>query len=97
MAKQTVLLSATALVVAACPLQVVGQAQAPVTRAQVQCELRALEGAGYHPAEEDFYYPRNLQAAQARLAKQNKARGLPPGGSCDPGKGSAGATPSSEP
>jgi hypothetical protein len=59
-----------------------------VTRAQVQCELQALEGAGYRPWEEDYYYPRNLQAAQARLAKQNEARGLPAEGSCGNADGS---------
>ena len=30
--------------------------------------------------QEDFYYPRNLEAARARLAQQNKARRLPPEG-----------------
>jgi hypothetical protein len=94
MLKQTILIPVVVFVVAASPLQGCGQTQAPVTRAQIQCELRALEGAGYHPAEEDFYYPRNLQAAQARLANQDKARGLPPGGSCAPGKDSPGSAPS---
>jgi hypothetical protein len=58
------------------------QTQRPVSRGQVECELRALEGAGYRPWENDYYYPRELQAAQARLAQQEKERGLPPGGSC---------------
>lgn len=59
-----------------------GQTQYPVARGQVQCELRALEGAGYRPWENDYYYPKKLQAAQAKLAQQEKERGLPPGGSC---------------
>lgn len=58
------------------------QTQQPVTHAQVECELKALEGVGYRPAQEDYYYPRNLEAAQARLAQQNRARGLPPEGTC---------------
>jgi hypothetical protein len=58
------------------------QTQRPVSRGQVECELVALEGAGYRPWENDYYYPRELQAAQARLAQQEKERGLPPGGSC---------------
>jgi hypothetical protein len=68
---------------------------APVTRAQVQCELRAREGAGYRPWQEDFYYPQNLQAAQARLAQQNKARGLPPEGACGDAENSQRTAPGS--
>jgi hypothetical protein len=68
---------------------------APVTRAQVQCELRALEGAGYRPWQKDFYYPRHLQAAQARLAQQTKARGLPPEGACGDAENSQRTAPGS--
>ncbi|QSN63070.1 MULTISPECIES: DUF4148 domain-containing protein [unclassified Caballeronia] len=50
--------------------------QAPMTRARAQCELRELESVGYQPWEEDFYYPRNLQLAQARLAAKKRAQGL---------------------
>jgi hypothetical protein len=68
------------------------QTQQPATRAQVECELKELEAAGYHPSEDDFYYPRNLQAAQARLAQKNEARGLPPAGTCGGYNASADST-----
>jgi Domain of unknown function (DUF4148) len=38
-----------------------------ITHAQLVQELAELESVGYQPDQEDFYYPRNLQAAQARL------------------------------
>jgi hypothetical protein len=43
-------------------------------RASNLCELQELESVGYHPTENDFYYPRNLEAAQARLLAQKQAR-----------------------
>jgi hypothetical protein len=58
------------------------QSQSSSVRTQNECELKALEGVGYRPVQEDYYYPRNLEAAEARLAQQNKARGLPPDGNC---------------
>jgi hypothetical protein len=63
-------------------IDALAQTQRTVSRGQVECELRALEGAGYRPWENDYYYPRDLQAAQARLAQQERERGLPPGGTC---------------
>ena len=38
-----------------------------VTHAQLEQELAELESVGYQPEKEDFYYPNDLQAAQARL------------------------------
>jgi hypothetical protein len=38
-----------------------------VTRAQLQQELVELESVGYEPFRNDYYYPNNLEAAQARL------------------------------
>ena len=38
-----------------------------LTRAQVRAELVQLEQAGYKPEVSDQYYPRALQAAQARV------------------------------
>jgi len=95
MDKQIVLiLMAVSIIAMSSPAHAQTQ-HAPVTRAQVQCELRALEGAGYRPWEEDFYYPRNLQVAQARLAQQNKARGLPSTGSCSDSENSQRSGPGS--
>ncbi|QCP52647.1 DUF4148 domain-containing protein [Trinickia violacea] len=45
--------------------------QAPVTRAQVRAELQQLEQAGYTPSMgENFNYPQDIQAAEARVAAQ---------------------------
>ncbi|WP_244849476.1 DUF4148 domain-containing protein [Caballeronia sp. SL2Y3] len=63
----------------AAPMSVFAQTstqQVPMTRARAQCELRELESVGYQPWQEDFYYPRNLQLAQARLAAKKRAQGL---------------------
>jgi Domain of unknown function (DUF4148) len=38
-----------------------------VTHAQLVQELAELESVGYNPEKRDFYYPNDLQAAQARL------------------------------
>lgn len=45
----------------------------PLTRAQVRAQLIQLERAGYNPAEGNrgSHYPRNIQAAEARVAAQN--------------------------
>lgn len=50
------------------------------------CELQALESVGYRPTEDDFYYPRNLEAAQARLSAQRRARGLGDADTCGSAK-----------
>ncbi|KVL19997.1 DUF4148 domain-containing protein [Burkholderia sp. MSMB1826] len=51
------------------------QAAAPLTRAQVREELMRLEAAGYDPAKgDDGEYPADIQAAEAKLAEQERAR-----------------------
>ncbi|KVS24474.1 DUF4148 domain-containing protein [Burkholderia cepacia] len=51
------------------------QSAAPLTRAQVRDELMRLEAAGYDPAKgDDGEYPADIQAAQAKLAEQDRAR-----------------------
>ena len=62
-------------VVAAAPTFVFAQSQnAPLTRAQVQAELVQLEQAGYSPATgEQANYPSDIQAAEAKVAAQQKA------------------------
>ncbi|TES70730.1 DUF4148 domain-containing protein [Burkholderia cepacia] len=51
------------------------QLAAPLTRAQVRDELMRLEAAGYDPAKgDDGEYPADIQAAQAKLAEQDRAR-----------------------
>jgi hypothetical protein len=39
-----------------------------VTRAQIRAELIELEGTGYHPDNNDLYYPANIQKAETRIA-----------------------------
>ncbi|KWZ33059.1 DUF4148 domain-containing protein [Burkholderia anthina] len=43
-----------------------------LTRAEVRAELVQLEQAGYKPEVSDPYYPRALQAAQARVANADQ-------------------------
>lgn len=51
------------------------QSNAPLTRAQVREELMRLEAAGYDPSKgDDGEYPADIQAAQAKLAEQDRAR-----------------------
>jgi Domain of unknown function (DUF4148) len=49
------------------------QSNGPVTRAEVKAELVQLEMAGYKPSSDHTTYPRNIQAAEARVATQNAA------------------------
>src|ERR1700712_1771526 len=44
---------------------------APVTRAEVRAQLTQLERAGYNPASDQTQYPRNIQAAEAKVAAEN--------------------------
>jgi Domain of unknown function (DUF4148) len=73
----------------AAPVAAFAQANPPVTRAQVRAELIQLEKAGYNPSRgQDPYYPADLQAAEAKVAAQNAARGVGgvAGGSSDAGR-----------
>ncbi|MFM0342389.1 DUF4148 domain-containing protein [Paraburkholderia fungorum] len=55
------------------PLTSFAQSNAPKTRAEVRAELVQLEKAGYNPgASNDATYPAEIQAAEARVAKQNE-------------------------
>ncbi|TKC86688.1 DUF4148 domain-containing protein [Trinickia terrae] len=57
--------------VLATPLAAFAQSNQPVTRAQVRQELIQLEQAGYNPATaNDYDYPANIQAAEARVTAQ---------------------------
>jgi hypothetical protein len=51
------------------------QSNQPLTRAQVRAELVALENVGYDPLSDRQDYPRNIQAAEARLQAQKAAHG----------------------
>ncbi|OTP76144.1 DUF4148 domain-containing protein [Caballeronia sordidicola] len=45
-----------------------------VTRAQVRKELADLESVGCDTTADDNHYPRDLQAAEKRLAQKNAAQ-----------------------
>jgi hypothetical protein len=47
------------------------QSNQPLTRAEVRAELAQLEKAGYNPASDETQYPRNIEAAEARLGAQH--------------------------
>jgi Domain of unknown function (DUF4148) len=66
------LISAVAIAAAlVAPVASFAQSNQPVTRAQVRAELVQLEKAGYNPGSDNFDYPANIQAAQARVDAQN--------------------------
>ena len=52
---------------AAAPVLSFAQSNEPVTRAQVRAELVQLQHAGYNPAADYTQYPRNIEAALARV------------------------------
>ena len=47
------------------------QSNLPLTRAEVLAQLVELEQAGYNPASDETQYPRNIEAAQARVNAQH--------------------------
>jgi hypothetical protein len=66
------LFKAVALIVSA-PIAVFAQSTQPLTRADVRNQLVQIEKAGYDPSRPDPYYPKNLQAAEARVAAGQEA------------------------
>ena len=71
---RAVLLACTVAGTASCAMSQ-NQASDPA-RARAMCELRALESVGYQPSANDYYYPRNLEAAKARLRAKQGAQGV---------------------
>jgi hypothetical protein len=68
------LIQAVALAAAlAIPAVSFAQSNEPVTRAEVRADLVQLEKAGYNPSSDQTQYPRNIQAAEAKVAAQNGA------------------------
>jgi hypothetical protein len=49
------------------------QSQQALTRADVRAELVQLQKAGYTPATDNAQYPRNIEAAEARIGAGNDA------------------------
>ena len=46
------------------------QSNQPLTRAEVRAQLVELQKAGYNPASDQTQYPKNIEAAQARVNAQ---------------------------
>ena len=57
----------------AMPVISFAQSNGPVTRAQVRADLVQLEKAGYHVGDGHTTYPVEIQAAEAKVAAQNRA------------------------
>ncbi|SIT35804.1 conserved exported hypothetical protein [Paraburkholderia ribeironis] len=53
--------------VLAIPALSFAQSNQPLTRAEVRAQLVELQNAGYNPASDQAQYPKNIEAAQARL------------------------------
>jgi hypothetical protein len=57
----------------AAPALSFAQSNGPVTRAEVRADLIRVEKAGYEPGRaNDIYYPADIQAAEAKIAAQDK-------------------------
>ncbi|NHV27144.1 DUF4148 domain-containing protein [Burkholderia sp. D-99] len=55
----------------AAPVAAQAQASPPLTRAEVHSEVVALRKAGFQPS--DWFYPASIQAAEAKIARQQGA------------------------
>ncbi|HDR9485194.1 purine nucleoside phosphorylase [Burkholderia aenigmatica] len=55
----------------AAPVAAQAQANSPLTRAEVHSEVVALKKAGFQPS--DWFYPASIQAAEAKIARQQGA------------------------
>ncbi|HEX7932265.1 MAG TPA: DUF4148 domain-containing protein [Paraburkholderia sp.] len=74
------------------PLAAFAQSNQPVTRAQVRAELVQLEKAGYNPSTANSDdYPENIQAAEARIAAENRTAQSTGYGSATDGSSNAGS------
>ncbi|MCA8091006.1 DUF4148 domain-containing protein [Burkholderia anthina] len=61
---------AIALAISA-PLAAQAQSNAPLTRAQVRAEVKALKQAGFQSS--DWFYPASIVSAEAKIARQQGA------------------------
>ena len=57
--------------VVALPAVSFAQSNESLTRADVRAQLIQLEKAGYNPASDQTQYPKNIEAAQARIDAAN--------------------------
>jgi type II secretory pathway pseudopilin PulG len=68
---QSFVVAAVVAAVLAVPVVSFAQSNAPITRAEVRAQLIQLEQAGYNPASDQTQYPKNIEAAQARVNAEN--------------------------
>jgi hypothetical protein len=82
--------------VLAIPAVSFAQSNHPLTRAEVKAQLVEIEAAGYNPGTaNDYDYPANIQAAEAKVAAQHAAAtgyGGVSNGTTDSGSGVHAAT-----
>ncbi|MFM0075944.1 DUF4148 domain-containing protein [Paraburkholderia sediminicola] len=64
------LIFAASVAAAALPAVSFAQANQPSTRADVRAQLVELQEAGYNPASDETQYPKNIEAAEARIDAQ---------------------------
>lgn len=76
--KKSLIYAFVAVSVCAAPVISFAQSNAPITRAQVNAELAALQAVGYdHARGEDTHYPADIQAALARVSAEQPATQAP--------------------
>jgi hypothetical protein len=103
MKSRTLIQAALVAALAAAPAFAFAQAadtsgNVPLTRAQVKAELVQLEQAGYNPAmADDATYPRDIQAAEARVSQQEGVAQAPAADTSGYGAATQGATQSGQP
>jgi hypothetical protein len=74
----------------AAPALSFAQTSHELTRAEVRAELVQLQQAGYNPATDNTQYPKNIEAALARV-QANQAKAAAAYGGADGGTSKSGA------
>lgn len=64
---QSLIVAASVAAAVALPTVSFAQSNQPLTRADVRAQLVELQKAGYNPASDQTQYPKNIEAAEARL------------------------------
>jgi type II secretory pathway pseudopilin PulG len=67
---QSLIVVASVAAAVALPSVSFAQSNQPLTRAEVRAQLVELQNAGYNPASDQTQYPKNIQAAEARIDAQ---------------------------
>ncbi|MFM0501463.1 DUF4148 domain-containing protein [Paraburkholderia caffeinilytica] len=70
---KSLIIAASVAAAAVLPAVSFAQSNQPLTRADVRAQLVELQKVGYNPASDQTQYPRNIEAAEARLNAQKGA------------------------